>query len=96
MVRGEDVDAPRLLLGGIKAPFFSTWPSAFKSWTAWSGCSTSPTRSGSNRAMAKSFFGDQEPLPRYAVGLQVLAEDGEPDPNLPILAGLPLPVSVGG
>lgn len=46
--------------------------------------------------MAKSFFGDQEPLPRYAVGLQVLAEDGEPDPNLPILAGLPLPVSVGG
>ena len=34
--------------------------------------------------------------PRYAVDLQVLAEDGEPDPNLPILAGLPLPVSVGG
>lgn len=34
--------------------------------------------------------------PRYAVDLQVLAEDGEPDPNLPILAGVPLPVSVGG
>ena len=34
--------------------------------------------------------------PRYAVDLQVLAEDGEPDPNLPILAGVPLPVPVGG
>ena len=32
--------------------------------------------------------------PRYAVDLQVLAEDGEPDPNLPILAGVPLPVPV--
>lgn len=34
--------------------------------------------------------------PRYAVDLQVLAEDGELDPNLPILAGVPLPVPVGG
>ena len=34
--------------------------------------------------------------PRYAVDLQVLAEDGEPDPNLPILAGVPLSVPVGG
>lgn len=34
--------------------------------------------------------------PRYAVDLQVLAEDGEPDPKLPILAGVPLPVPVGG
>lgn len=34
--------------------------------------------------------------PRYAVDLQVLAEDGEPDPNLPILAGVPLPVPVDG
>ena len=34
--------------------------------------------------------------PRYAVDLQVLAEDGEPDRNLPILAGVPLPVPVGG
>lgn len=34
--------------------------------------------------------------PRYAVDLQVLAEDGEPDPNLPILAGVPLPVPVSG
>lgn len=34
--------------------------------------------------------------PRYAVDLQVLAEDGEPDPDLPILAGVPLPVPVGG
>ena len=33
--------------------------------------------------------------PRYAVDLQVLAENGDPDPNLPILAGVPLPVSVG-
>ena len=32
--------------------------------------------------------------PRYAVDLQVLAEDGDPDPNpnLSILTGVPLPV----
>ncbi|WP_152219709.1 hypothetical protein [Pseudomonas sp. SCB32] len=34
--------------------------------------------------------------PRLAVDIEVLAENGEPDPALPILAGVPLPVPVGG
>ena len=34
--------------------------------------------------------------PRYGVDVQVLLPDGEPDPNLPILAGLPLPAPMGG
>lgn len=34
--------------------------------------------------------------PRYSVDLQVLRPDGEPDPNLPILSGVPLPLPVGG
>ena len=34
--------------------------------------------------------------PRYAVDLQLLDENDEPDPALPVLAGVPLPLSVGG
>jgi hypothetical protein len=34
--------------------------------------------------------------PRYAVDLQVLAHDGEPDPHLPPLLGVALPVMGGG
>lgn len=34
--------------------------------------------------------------PRYAVDVEVLLPDGEPDPALPILQGLPLPVPAGG
>jgi hypothetical protein len=34
--------------------------------------------------------------PRYAADLQVLAENGEPDPALPPLLGVPLPVPGGG
>lgn len=34
--------------------------------------------------------------PRYGVDVQVLLPDGEPDPDLPILAGLPLPAPMGG
>ncbi|GAB7531615.1 hypothetical protein PS3A_40290 [Pseudomonas sp. 3A(2025)] len=34
--------------------------------------------------------------PRYAADLQVLDENGEPDSNIPVLAGVPLPVAIGG
>lgn len=34
--------------------------------------------------------------PRYAVDIEVMAPDGEPDPKLPILAGVPLPLPTGG
>ncbi|PXX73315.1 hypothetical protein SAMN05660489_02070 [Pseudomonas sp. LAMO17WK12:I10] len=34
--------------------------------------------------------------PRYAVDIQVLGPDGEPDTSLPILAGVPLPLPTGG
>ncbi|MGZ0703786.1 hypothetical protein [Pseudomonas piscis] len=34
--------------------------------------------------------------PRYGVDVQILLPDGEPDPDLPILAGLPLPAPMGG
>ncbi|WP_267269652.1 hypothetical protein [Pseudomonas protegens] len=34
--------------------------------------------------------------PRYGVDVQVLLPNGEPDPDLPILAGLPLPAPMGG
>ncbi|AZC72370.1 hypothetical protein [Pseudomonas chlororaphis] len=34
--------------------------------------------------------------PRYAVDIQVLGPDGEPDTLLPILAGVPLPLPTGG
>lgn len=34
--------------------------------------------------------------PRYAVDVEVLLPDGEPDPELPILQGLALPVPAGG
>ena len=34
--------------------------------------------------------------PRYAVDIQVLLPDGEPDPDLPMLAGVPLPLPTGG
>lgn len=34
--------------------------------------------------------------PRLAVDLQVLSEDGEPDSDLPVLAGVPLPMPIGG
>ncbi|WP_404941683.1 hypothetical protein [Pseudomonas danubii] len=34
--------------------------------------------------------------PRYGVDVQVLLPDGEPDPDLPILTGLPLPAPMGG
>ncbi|MBH3373123.1 hypothetical protein [Pseudomonas juntendi] len=34
--------------------------------------------------------------PRLAADIQVLREDGEPDPDLPILAGVPLPMPIAG
>lgn len=34
--------------------------------------------------------------PRYAVDIEVLGPDGEPDTALPILAGVPLPLPTGG
>ncbi|WP_458377755.1 hypothetical protein [Pseudomonas fluorescens] len=34
--------------------------------------------------------------PRFGVDVEVLLADGEPDPNLPILTGLPLPAPMGG
>lgn len=34
--------------------------------------------------------------PRYGVDIEVLGQDGEPDPALPILAGVPLPLPSGG
>lgn len=34
--------------------------------------------------------------PRYAVDIEVLRPDGEPDPLMPILHGVPLPVPTGG
>lgn len=34
--------------------------------------------------------------PRFGVDVEVLLPDGEPDPNLPILTGLPLPAPMGG
>ncbi|MCU1778358.1 hypothetical protein NTD89_15130 [Pseudomonas sp. 14P_5.3_Bac1] len=34
--------------------------------------------------------------PRYAVDIEVLGPDGEPDTKLPILAGVPLPLPTGG
>ncbi|MGP5282097.1 hypothetical protein ACTXNJ_12975 [Pseudomonas helleri] len=34
--------------------------------------------------------------PRFAVDLELLGADDEPDPELPMLAGVPLPMSVGG
>ena len=34
--------------------------------------------------------------PRFAVDLELLDENDEPDPALPLLAGVPLPLSVGG
>lgn len=34
--------------------------------------------------------------PRYAVDIEVLRPDGEPDPQMPILHGVPLPVPTGG
>lgn len=34
--------------------------------------------------------------PRYAVDIEIMGPDGEPDPKLPILAGVPLPLPTGG
>lgn len=34
--------------------------------------------------------------PRYAVDIEVLGPDGEPDPTLPLLSGVPLPLPSGG
>ena len=34
--------------------------------------------------------------PRFAVDLELLGPDDEPDPELPMLGGVPLPMSVGG
>lgn len=34
--------------------------------------------------------------PRYAVDVQVLLPNGEPDPQLPILSGVPQPLTTGG
>ena len=34
--------------------------------------------------------------PRYAVDIDVLTPDGEADPNLPVLSGVPLPLPSGG
>jgi uncharacterized protein involved in type VI secretion and phage assembly len=34
--------------------------------------------------------------PRFAVDLELLGEDDEPDPALPVLAGVPLPMPMGG
>jgi hypothetical protein len=34
--------------------------------------------------------------PRFAVDIQILLPDGEPDSSLPVLAGVPLPLPMGG
>lgn len=34
--------------------------------------------------------------PRFAVDVQILLPDGEPDPDLPVLTGVPLPAPLGG
>ena len=34
--------------------------------------------------------------PRFAVDLQVLDQDNEPDESMPLLAGVPVPVPTGG
>jgi hypothetical protein len=34
--------------------------------------------------------------PRFAVDVEILLPDGEPDPDLPVLTGLPLPAPMGG
>ena len=34
--------------------------------------------------------------PRFAVDIELLGADGEPDPALPVLAGVPLPMPMGG
>lgn len=34
--------------------------------------------------------------PRYAVDIEVMGPDGEPDSKLPILPGVPLPLPTGG
>ncbi|VVN93273.1 phage baseplate assembly protein V [Pseudomonas fluorescens] len=34
--------------------------------------------------------------PRFAVDIELLGPDGEPDPELPVLAGVPLPMPMGG
>lgn len=34
--------------------------------------------------------------PRFAVDVEVLGQDGEPDESLPLLAGVPLPMPMGG
>jgi len=34
--------------------------------------------------------------PRYAVDIEVLGLGGEPDPALPVLSGVPLPLPTGG
>ncbi|MBK5413744.1 hypothetical protein [Pseudomonas sp. TH31] len=34
--------------------------------------------------------------PRYAVDIEIMGPDGEPDPKLPVLAGVPLPLPTGG
>ena len=34
--------------------------------------------------------------PRFAVDIELLGTDGEPDPALPVLAGVPLPLPMGG
>ena len=34
--------------------------------------------------------------PRYAVDIEVMGPNGEPDPQLPILSGVPLPLPTGG
>lgn len=34
--------------------------------------------------------------PRFAVDVQILLPDGEPDPDLPVLTGVPLPAPMGG
>jgi len=34
--------------------------------------------------------------PRYAIDIEVLTPDGEADPNMPVLSGVPLPLPSGG
>lgn len=34
--------------------------------------------------------------PRYGVDVEILLPDGEPDPDLPVLSGVPLPAPMGG
>ena len=34
--------------------------------------------------------------PRFAVDIELMGSDGEPDPALPVLAGVPLPMPMGG